>query len=261
MIRAHGLQNYGNTCFLNSSLQVLMACDSVHTTSSPLSSFALPYKSGLGDPRVPQTQVMERFPEFRNNFQHDAHEWTLRMLEILEESKLTDAFDGTFHVTVAFPDCSHINRHNETFRSLSVDIPQNGKDFDAALHSIGMPEDVESCCDTCNDGKRKRAVKSMVITKWPRHLIIHWKRFGNNGRKISTRIPTPLAFKHYELVGMVNHAGRSPESGHYTACVRCPDRNWWLCNDARTASIEAKHALKASEMAYMTVWTNKFEKN
>ncbi len=237
-----------------------MACDTVHNMNSPLSSFAVPYRSGLGDPRVPQALVMEKFPEFRNNLQHDAHEWTLRLLELLEESPVAEKFDGTFHVTVAFPDCSHINRHDETFRSLSVDIPDGERDLSYAMHNIGMPDDVESTCDTCNDNVRKRAVKSMVITSWPKHLIVHWKRFQNNGRKISKRVPTPMVFKHYELVAMVNHAGPSNTHGHYTACVRDADRNWWLCNDARTVSIEARHAFKASEMAYMTVWTNRFTK-
>ena len=100
----------------------------------------------------------------------------------------------------------------------------------------------------------------MVITKWPKHLIIMWKRFTTTGRKIATRINTPLVWQQYELVGMVNHAGASSTSGHYTACVRGSDRNWWLCNDNRVAAIEAKHAAKAAQLAYMTVWTNKFSK-
>ena len=39
------------------------------------------------------------------------------------------------------------------------------------MHSIGIPEVVESTYDTCNDNKRKRAVKSMAITKWPKQLV------------------------------------------------------------------------------------------
>ena len=133
---------------------------------------------------------MERFQEFRNNRQHDSHEWFLRALEICEEKapELVKAFEGTFHVTVTFPDCQHINRHDETFRTISVDVPAAGKDFTAAMHSIGMPEVVESTCDTCNDNKRKRAVKSMAITKWPKQLVVHWKRFTPLGRKIASRI-------------------------------------------------------------------------
>ena len=243
---------------MNSSLQVLMACRTCHVVSCPLSTFTVPYEEGNPDPRVPQTLVMQKFQEFRNNFQHDAHEWILRMLEVCEESKenLVGAFEGEFSVSVSVPDCGHVNRHSETFRTLSVELPGQGRDFDAALQTIGMPERVESTCDVCNDNKRKPAVKTMEISRWPQHLMVHWKRFDAFGRKISRRVPTPLAWKHYEMVGTVNHVGSSSRSGHYTACVRTKGRNWYLCNDRRVAKIEPRHAEKASSAAYMTVWTS-----
>lgn len=258
MDAAIGLPNLGNTCFMNSSLQVLMACRTCHVVNCPLSTFTVPYEEGRPDPRVPQALVMQKFPRFRNNFQHDAHEWILNMLEVCEESKenLVGAFEGEFDVTVSFPDCGHINRHSETFRTLSVDLPENGRDFESALHMIGMPERVESCCDTCNDNKKKPAVKTMTISRWPIHLIVQWKRFDPFGRKIARRVPTPLSFKHYELVGTVNHVGSSSRAGHYTACVRTKGRNWFLCNDSSVAKIEPRHAEKASQAAYMTVWTS-----
>jgi ubiquitin C-terminal hydrolase len=251
-----GLPNQGNTCFLNSALQVLATLPTLQNTRT-LGPFFKGMVSGKQmNPLGPRALVMRSFVEFRNGRQHDSHEWMLRLLEVLEkddEALITADFDGKFDVSVCFPDCGHISRHDEVFRTLSLNLPQKGGMLQEALGGFGEAVRVFSTCDDCEKKERKPAIKSMRISKFPRYLIIHWMRFEKSGMKSGQRIPCPARLDNYELSGIVNHAGRTANSGHYTACVK-HGRQWYLANDSSTMKIEERHALKAAEAGYILVY-------
>ena len=125
-------------------------------------------------------------------------------------------------------------------------------------------------CPRCADFKP--AAKQFSLWKLPPHLVVHLKRFGGSGsgrqmRKRSEAVhlgsgsETGLGLDlspfigseqrvppKYELYAACNHMG-SLTSGHYVACVKHRDGNWWLCNDGRVTPMAASQVV--SEDNYM----------
>lgn len=95
--------------------------------------------------------------------------------------------------------------------------------------------------------------KGISFWSLPDILIIDLKRFDNNIKKISKHIDVPLknldlskyvigynSSKYiYNLFGVCNHIG-SVFSGHYTACIKNANNNWYEFNDQVISNIEDK---------------------
>lgn len=245
-----GIPNQGNTCYLNSTIQLMAICkDYIHVKDSPLFPFFNALCKGHVIPAVPRILVARLFPEFNNYFQHDAHEYLLRLLEATEKCGASKVFDGVFDVSVSFPDCNHINRHTEPFRTLSI---ETNTDMETAFRSFLSAEKVVSTCDTCNDNVKKDAFRTLSIQTWPKYLIIQWKRFTNAHAKKKDRILIPSVWRKYTLRGTIQHIGNTSASGHYTACTK-QNNKWYLCNDNKIVTLEERHVLRAAEVAYMVL--------
>jgi ubiquitin C-terminal hydrolase len=59
----------------------------------------------------------------------------------------------------------------------------------------------------------------------------------------------------YDLIGVVQHHGRTPAGGHYTADVRCggPGGEWMHFNDDRVATVDEAEVLQGN--AYLLFYS------
>jgi ubiquitin C-terminal hydrolase len=110
------------------------------------------------------------------------------------------------------------------------------------------------------DGKYYDIEKNLMIWKFPNVLIIHFKRFDNNGQKINTLIDFPIdkldLMKYcvgyekkkskFSLFGIINHIGNI-NSGHYYSFCKNND-NWYKFDDSSVVKLKKENLI--TENAY-----------
>lgn len=151
-----------------------------------------------------------------------------------------DIFQGVLTSETVCLTCETVRRKDENFIDLSLDIVENNCSITHCLRKFSHTEtlncDHKFFCDTCCS--KQEARKRMRLKKLPQVLAIHLKRFKfqeSLGRytKLAYRVVYPLQLRLfntseecpnpdvlYELVGVVIHAGSTPNRGHYIAMVR-----------------------------------------
>jgi ubiquitin C-terminal hydrolase len=178
-------------------------------------------------------------------------------------SPFVDLFYGLYHYVVTCKGCGKGSHRWEPFTELKGVPPVSGsgegKEAVSLLEMIReefkptMIGDYD--CDTCRAEAKGRteAVQTVSVWRFPKYLVIHLKRFGNDGRKIHTPLLTlpnqgesPVSFESlysdetpekggscaYKLVSMVDHHGHSM-AGHYTAQARSTEdtTKWHIFDD------------------------------
>ncbi|XP_075241401.1 ubiquitin carboxyl-terminal hydrolase 46-like isoform X2 [Convolutriloba macropyga] len=151
-----------------------------------------------------------------------------------------DIFQGVLTSETVCLTCETVRRKDENFLDLSLDIVENNCSITHCLRNFSHTETLNSdhkfFCETCCS--KQEASKRMMIKKLPQVLAIHLKRFKfqeSLGRytKLAYRVVYPMQLRIfntseecpnpdvlYELVGVVIHAGSTPNRGHYITMVR-----------------------------------------
>ena len=107
--------------------------------------------------------------------------------------------------------------------------------------------------------EKENVHKSTVFWSLPKILIIDLKRYDNFLRKINTHIDIPLnnldlrnfvcGYDNdkyiYDLFAVCNHHGNC-NGGHYTACIRNANDNWYLFNDGLVQQIKNEQVISQS---------------
>lgn len=165
-------------------------------------------------------------------------------------SFITETFNGLFYNKIDCNNCNFSENIFEPFNCISLNIPTQGTStLDNCLQNyFNNSENINSWnCEKCNKNGCSKSIKSW---SFPNYLIIHFKRFKNDGQKIQTHIDFPIDDLDltnyiskdkndpnnyiYSLYSVNYHSGNA-DNGHYWSSCKNLNKNWYLFNDANVS--------------------------
>jgi len=248
-----GLPNMGNTCYLNSAVQLLLRNPQFITMES------------IGDnPTRGITKIKKRLGEiskkFAGNSQQDGGEALLYLLDIYEKQGFGKEyyFNEKTRVKCKLISCLHQEISYRKSNILMLDINDCSSLDDCYLKfkdSIKLEGDEMWSCPKCQDNRI--ASKRHSITEWSSYLLVYLKRFEMNQfgkyQKNNQLIDIPLYWRNYKLIGAMIHSG-SLNGGHYVS-VGFENNKWYLFDDSRVSEIEEFQLYNYLKKAYVLHFT------
>tara|TARA_B110000090_G_scaffold134221_2_gene147787 strand:- start:7004 stop:7777 length:774 start_codon:yes stop_codon:yes gene_type:complete len=249
-----GIPNVGNSCYLASTVQLLRVWDYTRDVEWLWSSNA----------RALRHQVAQRYRQFNNNQQHDAHEFLLAVLDVMGKDVDQDASTcGVVHSTVRCPESKETSTVEHYFSVLTLPVR------DTLMQSLVDFQAEETLCDGWKSPKMLNGevpieaptCKRSVVTALPASsVVLHLKRFcftSGQARKIVRPMPMPFSFvrdhKIWKLTAFVLHSG-NPGGGHYVGFVR-EGTSWYCCNDASVRRGDLHEVEQRAKCAYLYLYT------
>ena len=172
-------------------------------------------------------------------------------------SYLVDIFNGMFHNTITCNNCKTEENVFDPFNCISVNVPVDKQttNIDECLSNyFDENENIPSWkCEKCNESGCNKSSKLWTL---PNYLIIHLKRFTNDGKKINTQVDFPLDDLNltkfmskdkedpnnyiYSLYAINYHSG-TVDSGHYWSCCKNLNNNWYIFNDGNISKFQSEN--------------------
>jgi ubiquitin C-terminal hydrolase len=160
-----------------------------------------------------------------------------------EYSIINKLFGGMMLNSVSCNNCNDLDDVFEPYFNISLPIDDCITLSDCFSNYFINENLIEWSCDKC---KKNGCNKKISMWSLPDYLIIHLKRFGNNGEKITHNIKYPLddldltkyinsnkcdkSHYIYTLYSVNYHSGNA-NSGHYWTACKNLDGNWYNYDD------------------------------
>lgn len=258
----HGLVNIGNTCFMNSALQMLFNNDDIIKISrhnEEIYNIIQEYNNSLMgfNPVKIKKFVANYNPIFKGLNQQDCFEFIVYFFEALigNNKKIYDMVYSNFGIdtiiSIKCMQCEYDSNHteNDLFLNLPINyiLPNYIQTNYIHTNYIHLNDiyrkykESELLCGTniyyCDKCKMNVLARRKTITsKWKNNLIIVLKRFNNNMKKNDSKIIIPLKWRHnYELQGGIIHIGNF-NGGHYIYYGK-EGNDWFLADDSSISKI------------------------
>lgn len=273
-----GLNNLGNTCYLNSALQILVNCTVLtkiilsQSFNSDIinkyKDFLIEYKNtpngGSISPNLIKNLVGSKNKKFLNFNQHDSHEFLINFMELLEdefkkeykESKLnilgiklgdlmSNIFDTTVSSIIYSEETGEKSKNRTGEKILSLPIPNN--EIINFEDCIELYTKIEKLTDDSKwfsekENKKVDAYKRLYLKDVPKYLLVQLKRFTffSNSNKNSKEVLVPLNLK----IKNYNYELRGiifhigGASGGHYISLIKLNKKWFTCNDNLISEIE-----------------------
>mmetsp|Transcript_19996 Transcript_19996/g.37119 ORF Transcript_19996/g.37119 Transcript_19996/m.37119 type:complete len:477 (+) Transcript_19996:3422-4852(+) len=270
-----GLQNYGNTCFLNATLQVLLHTPPLlyysHTCKAPFCALCLLHQLKARRSNSPYDFIrnINRIGrQFRLGRQEDAHEFLRSLMERLQSKEFVrEIFGGQLRSRVTCRSCQFTSDTNDDILDICLEL--QGQDLERCLGHFCRAEVLDGSnryhCPVCKS--KQPATKQFSLQQVPRVLTVQLKRFTNYGKKDmrTMHYPEELDLSRYSpgvgkysLYGVLVHSGHSCHSGHYFSFVKAGNGLWYEMNDNSVSQASVGRVLNHSN-AYILFYIQKIE--
>nr|XP_046920661.1 ubiquitin carboxyl-terminal hydrolase 2-like isoform X2 [Dermatophagoides farinae] len=186
------------------------------------------------------------------------------------DSKLVDIFVGQYASVIKCSYCGNESTCWDPFWDLPLPVPRNRNriDIDECIAEFTSAEILDGneqpFCSRCK--QHRKSTKRLSIVRSPKILVIHLKKFSNNGYKLSSDINVNQQIRidngsssssssstmvTYELYGCVCHHGYLSRSGHYTAYCQYEQQRWYHCDDQKVRDCTDSFSMATLKDAYV----------
>lgn len=261
-----GFNNLGNTCYLNSGLQMIIQnkdlCNIISALankSTILNEYNKLIKSyydgnnGAISPNAVKQLASGRNSIFLGFNQQDSSEFIIFFLDLLnsEVKKVLgnkSLVDKLYEIEIQTNTkckamtCLKISTNIEKSTMLMLNVDETCTTLDEcyklSLQRIKLDGSEKYHCENCN--KKRIASQRKEVVSWPNHLVVwlrRYKQVGNRFSKYNQEIRVPIIWREgYQLTGIVFHSG-SLHGGHYVYIGKVDD-TWYLFNDSSVSEID-----------------------